>query len=74
MRRRGRARRSRENEKRAWGKGESVGEETFTLSSGSPFRMKLNYLVPYSIKHAFRWTSDEIFEMSPNGRGATDIL
>lgn len=42
------------------------GEEgkTFTLSFSSSFRMKLNYLVPDSIKSAFHWTSDEIFEMS----------
>lgn len=45
-------------------KEEGEEEETFTLSFSSSFRMKLNYLVPYSIKNAFHWTSDEIFEMS----------
>ena len=38
--------------------------EIFTLSFSSSFGMKLNYLVPDSIKNAFHWTSDEIFEMS----------
>lgn len=72
MRHQGRTRQSQEKEEREEAMGEETvgegregeGEETFTLSFGSPFRTKLNYLVPYTIKHAFCWTSDEIFEMS----------